>query len=164
MLLVFQPQTLTLILEYSNLFFTGLFAFEMLLKLVAEGPFGYISDGFNLFDGAIVVLRYAIPVQLTSCNLRILTLGCILYCWWCVISALRSSLQHGRVGAGQWRRFVRSAHIPTAADSETGSLHACLTLSASRHAQDYGQCYSILWTARPLYFHLQVGPGLDSLV
>lgn len=29
----------------------------MLLKVVAYGPFGYISDGFNLFDGFIVVLR-----------------------------------------------------------------------------------------------------------
>lgn len=52
-----QPDELTSILEFSNLVFTALFAFEMVLKLVAYGPFGYISDGFNVFDGFIVILR-----------------------------------------------------------------------------------------------------------
>uniref|UniRef100_A0A915C571 Ion transport domain-containing protein n=3 Tax=Parascaris univalens TaxID=6257 RepID=A0A915C571_PARUN len=51
-----QPEILTIILEYSNYFFTGLFALEMLLKIIADGLFGYISDGFNLFDGGIVAL------------------------------------------------------------------------------------------------------------
>ncbi|CAJ0564538.1 unnamed protein product, partial [Mesorhabditis spiculigera] len=51
-----QPEMLTHILEYSNYFFTGLFAFEMLLKVIADGLFGYLSDGFNLFDGGIVAL------------------------------------------------------------------------------------------------------------
>ena len=44
-------------LEYSNLFFSSLFAVEMLLKMVAEGFFSYIKNGFNLFDSFIVVLR-----------------------------------------------------------------------------------------------------------
>ena len=44
-------------LEYSNLFFSFLFAVEMLLKIVSDGPFGYVRDGFNVFDGFIVVLR-----------------------------------------------------------------------------------------------------------
>jgi len=30
---------------------------EMLLKIVSDGVFGYIRDGFNVFDGFIVVLR-----------------------------------------------------------------------------------------------------------
>uniref|UniRef100_A0A0N4ZXQ5 Voltage-dependent T-type calcium channel subunit alpha n=1 Tax=Parastrongyloides trichosuri TaxID=131310 RepID=A0A0N4ZXQ5_PARTI len=51
-----QPEWLTTILEYSNYFFTGLFAFEMLLKVIADGLFGYLADGFNLFDGGIVAL------------------------------------------------------------------------------------------------------------
>ncbi|KAI1724609.1 ion transport protein [Ditylenchus destructor] len=51
-----QPEILTTILEYSNLFFTALFAFEMTLKVIADGLFGYLSDGFNLFDGGIVAL------------------------------------------------------------------------------------------------------------
>jgi len=46
-----------MVLEYSNLFFSILFAVEMLLKVVSDGPFGYIRDGFNVFDGFIVVLR-----------------------------------------------------------------------------------------------------------
>ncbi|KAK9508510.1 hypothetical protein O3M35_006051 [Rhynocoris fuscipes] len=28
----------------------------MMMKIIAEGPFGYISNGFNVFDGVIVVL------------------------------------------------------------------------------------------------------------
>ncbi|CAJ0608714.1 unnamed protein product [Cylicocyclus nassatus] len=51
-----QPEFLTTVLDYSNLFFTGLFAFEMFLKIFADGLFGYLSDGFNLFDGGIVAL------------------------------------------------------------------------------------------------------------
>ncbi|CAL2050633.1 unnamed protein product [Caenorhabditis brenneri] len=51
-----QPEILTVILEYSNLFFTALFALEMLLKIIASGFFGYLADGFNLFDGGIVAL------------------------------------------------------------------------------------------------------------
>jgi voltage-dependent calcium channel T type alpha-1G len=52
-----QPEILTVTLDYTNYFFTGLFAFEMLLKIISDGVFGYLSDGFNTFDGAIVVLR-----------------------------------------------------------------------------------------------------------
>lgn len=47
-----------MVLEYSNLIFSGLFAFEMVLKILAEGPFSYIKSGLNLFDGFIVILRY----------------------------------------------------------------------------------------------------------
>lgn len=52
-----QPEILTIILEYSNYFFTALFALEMFLKIIADGLFGYLTDGFNLFDGGIVALR-----------------------------------------------------------------------------------------------------------
>ena len=52
-----QPEALTLTVEYSNIIFSGIFAIEMLLKIVAEGPFGYMSNGFNVFDGVIVILR-----------------------------------------------------------------------------------------------------------
>ncbi|KAI6201313.1 Voltage-dependent calcium channel T type alpha-1 [Aphelenchoides besseyi] len=51
-----QPELLTITLEYTNYFFTGLFAFEMLLKIISDGLFGYLADGFNMFDGCIVVL------------------------------------------------------------------------------------------------------------
>ncbi|GMT35617.1 hypothetical protein PFISCL1PPCAC_26914, partial [Pristionchus fissidentatus] len=51
-----QPLWLTRILDISNYFFTALFAFEMFLKVIADGLFGYLADGFNLFDGGIVAL------------------------------------------------------------------------------------------------------------
>ena len=54
-------------LEYSNLMFSFLFAAEMLLKIVADGPFGYIRDGFNVFDGFIVVLRSSALSLLVFC-------------------------------------------------------------------------------------------------
>lgn len=52
-----QPQELTAIVESSNVVFSAVFAVEMMLKIVSEGPFGYISNGFNVFDGIIVILR-----------------------------------------------------------------------------------------------------------
>ncbi|KAG8180483.1 hypothetical protein JTE90_026642 [Oedothorax gibbosus] len=51
-----QPDELTFIVEVSNLVFTGIFGFEMCLKILAEGVYGYISSGYNVFDGVIVVL------------------------------------------------------------------------------------------------------------
>ncbi|XP_052765335.1 voltage-dependent T-type calcium channel subunit alpha-1I-like isoform X3 [Mya arenaria] len=51
-----QPPELTRALEISNLVFATLFAAEMLLKLISYGVFGYIKNGFNLFDGIIVIL------------------------------------------------------------------------------------------------------------
>jgi len=47
-----------MVLEYSNLFFSSLFVVEMLLKIIAEGFFGYVKNGFNLFDSFIVILRF----------------------------------------------------------------------------------------------------------
>lgn len=44
-------------METSNIIFSLIFAVEMLLKIVSDGLFGYISNGFNVFDGVIVVLR-----------------------------------------------------------------------------------------------------------
>lgn len=55
-----QPEELTSIVETSNIIFSCIFAIEMLLKLIGEGPFKYISNGFNLFDGIIVILRYTL--------------------------------------------------------------------------------------------------------
>ncbi|XP_076162993.1 ca[2+]-channel protein alpha[[1]] subunit T isoform X2 [Ptiloglossa arizonensis] len=51
-----QPEQLTIVVEISNIVFSAVFAVEMLLKIIAEGPFGYISNGFNVFDGVVVVL------------------------------------------------------------------------------------------------------------
>ncbi|CAG9133396.1 unnamed protein product [Plutella xylostella] len=51
-----QPEELTVIVEISNVVFSAIFAVEMLLKVIAEGPFKYIANGFNVFDGIIVIL------------------------------------------------------------------------------------------------------------
>lgn len=52
-----QSEILTQVVEVTNIIFSGIFAVEMVLKVIAEGPFGYISNGFNVFDGIIVILR-----------------------------------------------------------------------------------------------------------
>jgi hypothetical protein len=52
-----KPEVLTSIVEYSNIVFSAIFAIEMLLKITANGLAGYLADGFNVFDGLIVVLR-----------------------------------------------------------------------------------------------------------
>lgn len=52
-----QPDGLTAFVEISNIVFSAIFAVEMLLKVIAEGPFRYIANGFNVFDGVIVILR-----------------------------------------------------------------------------------------------------------
>ncbi|KAG8506345.1 Voltage-dependent T-type calcium channel subunit alpha-1H, partial [Galemys pyrenaicus] len=51
-----QPEELTSALEISNVVFTSMFALEMLLKLLACGPLGYIRSPYNIFDGVIVVI------------------------------------------------------------------------------------------------------------
>lgn len=53
-----QPDELTNALEISNIVFTSLFSLEMLLKLLVYGPFGYIKNPYNIFDGIIVIIRY----------------------------------------------------------------------------------------------------------
>ncbi|KAL5240540.1 hypothetical protein ACI65C_007950 [Semiaphis heraclei] len=58
-----QPTELTVIVEYSNIVFSAIFAAEMFLKVIAEGPCGYVSNGFNVFDGIIVILSI---VELTQ--------------------------------------------------------------------------------------------------
>ena len=51
---------MTNILETVNVIFISIFAIEMLIKIAAFGPYGYIKDAYNLFDGVIVIVRYEI--------------------------------------------------------------------------------------------------------
>ncbi|XP_035773976.1 voltage-dependent T-type calcium channel subunit alpha-1G-like isoform X5 [Anopheles albimanus] len=51
-----QPAELTAIVETSNIVFSAIFAVEMVLKVISEGPFRYVANGFNVFDGVIVIL------------------------------------------------------------------------------------------------------------
>ncbi len=45
------------VVEISNMVFSIIFSVEMVLKLAAYGIVKYVSDGFNVFDGFIVILR-----------------------------------------------------------------------------------------------------------
>ncbi|XP_072167756.1 voltage-dependent T-type calcium channel subunit alpha-1H-like [Diadema setosum] len=67
-----QPEELTEAIEISNLIFTSLFALEMLLKLIAYGPIGYVSNGFNVFDGLIVIVSVVEVLQDGSGGLSVL--------------------------------------------------------------------------------------------
>lgn len=51
-----QPEQLTEAVEISNIVFACLFLVEMILKLIAHGLYEYVIDGFNCFDGCIVIL------------------------------------------------------------------------------------------------------------
>jgi len=64
------------------MFFAALFGVEMLLKVFGHGFYGYIQDGFNVFDGFIVLLRYQIITLLfmaALCNGGIIFLPCDFY-------------------------------------------------------------------------------------
>ncbi|KAF8764836.1 Voltage-dependent T-type calcium channel like protein [Argiope bruennichi] len=67
-----QPDELTFIVEVSNLVFTGIFGFEMCLKILAEGLYGYISSGYNVFDGVIVILSIVELCQSSGSGLSVL--------------------------------------------------------------------------------------------
>jgi voltage-dependent calcium channel T type alpha-1G len=47
------------VVELSNMVFSIIFSAEMVLKLAAYGLVKYVSDGFNVFDGFIVILRWS---------------------------------------------------------------------------------------------------------
>jgi len=51
-----QSATLTSSQETGNLVFAHFFALEMVIKLFGMGPFKYCADGFNCFDGFIVIV------------------------------------------------------------------------------------------------------------
>ncbi|XP_053202085.1 voltage-dependent T-type calcium channel subunit alpha-1G-like isoform X3 [Panonychus citri] len=67
-----QPDELTQALEMSNLIFTFLFGIEMALKILAEGCFHYISDGFNVFDGIVVIVSIMELVEDSGSGLSVL--------------------------------------------------------------------------------------------
>ncbi|XP_015794405.1 voltage-dependent T-type calcium channel subunit alpha-1G-like [Tetranychus urticae] len=56
----------------SNLIFTFLFGIEMALKILAEGCFHYISDGFNVFDGIVVLVSIMELIEDSGSGLSVL--------------------------------------------------------------------------------------------
>ena len=53
-----SPQWLIDLSDIANLFFTVVFALEMILKLIGFGFRKYVADGFNIFDAFIVIMSY----------------------------------------------------------------------------------------------------------
>lgn len=53
-----QPESLTVALETVNIIFVSIFAVEMIIKLLGFGVTAYVSQGQNVFDGIIVIVRY----------------------------------------------------------------------------------------------------------
>merc|ERR1719353_618788 len=50
-----QPSAKEDIEGVLNIIFCGIFLVEMIFKLIGLSPLGYVKDGFNCFDGVIVV-------------------------------------------------------------------------------------------------------------
>lgn len=165
-----QPTELTAIVETSNIVFSGIFAVEMLLKVIAEGPFRYIANGFNVFDGVIVILRYehiegegnAVQKKLfiasESINQSILSFSFY----------YRNTLKCIRIGRAisgrRWRQFriECAAYISFAAYIEVGSIHAESPPSIVCDASHNGQCRNILFVAHSVHIHIQVSQSLRN--
>ena len=49
-----QNEKLTEALEVSNVIFTTIFTLEMVMKILADGLFGYLKNFYNVFDASIV--------------------------------------------------------------------------------------------------------------
>lgn len=45
-----------LFLSICNIFITAIFTIEMIIKLIGLGIKLYVSDGFNIFDGIMVII------------------------------------------------------------------------------------------------------------
>lgn len=53
-----QPERLTVALDTLNIIFVSIFCVEMIIKLLGYGVTAYLSQGQNVFDGIIVIVRY----------------------------------------------------------------------------------------------------------
>lgn len=53
-----QPKWLDDVSSIANIFFTIIFAAEMIFKIFAFGCKKYLQDGFNIFDCFIVIMSY----------------------------------------------------------------------------------------------------------
>ena len=65
----------------SNIIFTVIYALEMILKMIALGPWGYLSDPYNDLDGFLVVTSYVEQ----SPSLRIAAVR-LFFCFLCLFA------------------------------------------------------------------------------
>jgi hypothetical protein len=52
-----SPENYSMVIDYANYVFVGIFGCEALFKLIAHGKF-YFLDSWNVFDFTIVVLSF----------------------------------------------------------------------------------------------------------
>lgn len=150
-----QPEELTAIVETSNIVFSIIFAVEMVLKVIAEGPFGYVANGFNVFDGVIVILRYKRsffdekPLE----KIENITL-------WYILTSFSQQYYWTWSGVPRWRArklgIECTENIPFVAYTKTSTIHAEPTAPTVCDAANNGQCCHILLIADIIYFHIQV--------
>jgi len=83
-----QAAWLTAIQDVGNLFFTIIFAIEMVVKIFGFGIRMYVSDGFNIFDCFIVIMSFvemSLPGQDSSLSVlrafRLLRIFKIIKSW-----------------------------------------------------------------------------------
>jgi Ion transport protein len=57
-----MPDTMSQTLDWFNSIFTFVFVAEVVLKMVAMGPFTFMSDAFNGFDLFVVAMSMVLPV------------------------------------------------------------------------------------------------------
>ncbi|KAK3536780.1 hypothetical protein QTP86_025090, partial [Hemibagrus guttatus] len=62
-----QSQKFNYVMDILNMLFTGVFTVEMVLKLIAFKPRGYLDDPWNLFD-ALVVIGSIVDIALTEAD------------------------------------------------------------------------------------------------
>ncbi|TTN83883.1 Voltage-dependent L-type calcium channel subunit alpha-1C [Bagarius yarrelli] len=62
-----QSQTFNYVMDILNMVFTGVFTVEMVLKLIAFKPRGYLDDPWNLFD-ALVVIGSIVDIALSEAD------------------------------------------------------------------------------------------------
>ena len=48
---------------FTDLAFNGIFTVEMVVRMVARGPLGYVREPWNVFDGAMVLVGYTSLMQ-----------------------------------------------------------------------------------------------------
>ena len=144
-----QPETLTKVVEVSNLVFSCIFTVEMLLKLTAYGFVQYVSDGFNVFDGFIVCLgQVYLPFTYTL-------FSSFLFKEYFIQS--NGIIQWHRVRGYRGRiRIVCVENIPAAENSEAGQVSTKSSEAIDSDAEDNGQRCSILWITCFVHLYFQV--------
>uniref|UniRef100_A0A8C5D9G5 Voltage-dependent L-type calcium channel subunit alpha n=1 Tax=Gouania willdenowi TaxID=441366 RepID=A0A8C5D9G5_GOUWI len=69
-----QSHVFNYVMDILNMVFTGVFTVEMILKLIAFKPRGYVGDAWNLFD-ALVVIGSVVDIILSQVELKLILMS-----------------------------------------------------------------------------------------